>query len=498
MGTKLTAVSVKNAKPKPTGRREIPGGASGLYLVVQTTGSKSWAFRYRYEGKPVKLTLGPTLILEPDEQEPIGDPQIGKPHTLTSARQLAASLTRQVTRGENPVEATKAAKRERVRAGEDPDLFERVAEDFIQRYAKTSNRESSWRETARLLGFRPNPADPSKLVRRQPSKDAFSGVANQWAGRRVQDIRRRDVVELLDLIADGGAPYSANRAFAAVRRLFNWCVERDRLTASPCAGVRPPTTEISRDRVLSDAELKLVLRACETIGEPFGPFVKMLVLTGQRRDEVAGMLWSEVDLDEGRWTLPRERVKNDTVHEVPLSSAALDVLEGLTKIEGAPPFVFTSGRASKRSAEGSEPAKAALTAISGFSKAKLKLDAAMLAIARKDAEEMGADGGEVRAIPDWRFHDLRRTAASGMAALGVALPVIEKVLNHQSGSFAGVVGVYQRHGYRTEKAEALQTWAEHVGALVSPDAGDSGNASSPGGLDGSAGENVIPIRVRSP
>jgi integrase len=161
---------------------------------------------------------------------------------------------------------------------------------------------------------------------------------------------------------------------------------------------------------------------------------RLLIVTGQRRDEVARMRWEEVDFERRLWTLPRERVKADRPHEVPLSSIALDVLKAVPRIAGSPYILTTNGAAPS----------------SGFAKNKRKLDGLL-----------PAD------MTPWRLHDLRRTAASGMARLGINLPVIEKVLNHASGSFAGVVGIYQRHSFADEKRAALEAWGRHVNALVS-------------------------------
>src|SRR5262249_52759035 len=242
--------------------------------------------------------------------------------------------------------------------------------------------------------------EPGRLLRQQ--------VLPRWGGRMVHEITRRDVLDALDRVVDGGAPIAANRVFAAVRKFFNWCVARDIIAASPCAGVKPPTAERARDRVLSDEELKLVWQAAGKVGSPFGPLVKLLALTGQRRDEVARMRWDELDLDACLWTLPPVRTKNDKPHDVPLSAAAITVLKTVPRVTDSP-FVLTTN--------GAAPA-------SGYSKNKRRLDA-----------QLPAD------MPSWRLHDLRRTAASGMARLGINLPVIEKVLNHASGSFAGIVSV---------------------------------------------------------
>ena len=255
----------------------------------------------------------------------------------------------------------------------------------------------------------------------------------RWRGRLAREIIRRDVLDLLDHLVDSDKPIAANRTLSAVRKMFNWAVSRDILTFSPCAGVKPPTPEASRDRVLSDDELKLIWRAASQIGGPFGLLVKLLTLTGQRRDEVAKMQWSELDLKVRLWTLPRERVKTDQPHQVPLSAAAVAILESVPQIANSPFVLTTTGK----------------TPSNGYSKGKRKLDALL-----------------PQDMPAWRLHDLRRTVASGMARLGIDLPVIEKVLNHSSGSFAGIVGVYQRHDFADEKRAALETWGRHIEGLI--------------------------------
>jgi integrase len=245
---------------------------------------------------------------------------------------------------------------------------------------------------------------------------------------------------------------------AVVRKLFNWAVQRGIIEASPAVGVKAPLPEISRDRILSDDEIRWLWLACDKVGYPFGSVAKLLLLTGQRRNEVAGMTWGEIDLGDKKalWRIPGGRTKNDEAHEVPLSGAALEVITSLPRIKSAKGYLFTTN---------------AETHVSGYSRAKRMLDQAMLGIAR---EERGSD----TEIPRWTFHDLRRTTASDMARLGISLPVIEKVLNHSSGSFAGIVGVYQRHSFADEKRNALEAWAKFV---VSP-------------VEGRAA-NVVPLRA---
>jgi integrase len=287
-----------------------------------------------------------------------------------------------------------------------------VMVQFVERHVRRSTRPRTAKETERLLRVH---------------------VLPRWRELEVRDITRRDVLDMLDRVVDRGALISANRVFSVTRKFFNWCVERDIITASPCANVKPPTVERSRDRVLSDDELRLVWRAAKAVGGPFGALVQLLILTGQRRDEVAQMQWAELDLDQRLWTLPAERVKNNQKHEVPLADSVVAILQALPRIAGSN-FVLTTS--------GAVPA-------SGYSKGKRRLDALL-----------PAD------LPQWCLHDLRRSVASGLARIGIGLPVIEKILNHASGSFAGIVGVYQHHQFADEKRKALEAWADFVTQLV--------------------------------
>jgi len=419
----LTVKRIENAQATSL-RQEIPDGLLvGLYLVVQPSGARSFAVRYRYAGQPRKLTLGAFPAI-----------------TLEAARDIGGKALRAAAEGRDPATEKQSAKGDaRRQAAEEirgkRDLFESVARDFIERHAMKQNRETTWRETARILGLRPSPDDPAKLV------EIGGDVMSAWRGRKIQDITKRDVITLLDTVRDR-APVMANRNLAAVRKLFNWCLARDIIQTSPCTLIDPPALESSRDRILSDDELRLVWNAAGKDPSPFRPLVKLLMLTGQRLGEVGGMRWDELDLKNKLWTLPAERVKNGERHEVPLSDAAIEILTALPRIETTKGFVFTTRRDA---------------AVSGFSRAKDRLDDAVKASLTKGAKP-----------PEhWVFHDLRRTLASGMARLGIQLPVIEKVLNHSSGSFRGIVGVYQRHSFAEEKRTALAAWASHVESVVS-------------------------------
>lgn len=425
----LTAKRIETVKASSS-RQEIPDGLLvGLYLVVQPSGARSFAVRYRYAGQPRKLTLGafPAINLE-------------------TARSLGAKALRVAAEGRDPAREKQDAKGDAKRHAAEEirgkrDLFENVAREFIERHAMKNNRESTWRETARILGFKPDPDNAGKLLVVEPQNGKPPTVLQSWSGRKVQDITKRDVITLLDTVRDR-APVMANRNLAAVRKLFNWCLARDIIQVSPCTLIDPPAPERSRDRILSDDELRLVWNAAGADASPFGPLVKLLILTGQRLAEVGGMSWDEIDLANKLWTIPAERVKNGERHEVPLSDAAIEILTAIPRIKTTKGFVFTTTRD---------------VAVSGFSRAKDRLDGAVKASLTKGAKP-----------PEhWTFHDLRRTMASGMARLGIQLPVIEKVLNHSSGSFRGIVGVYQRHGYADEKRQALDAWASFVQSTVS-------------------------------
>lgn len=263
-----------------------------------------------------------------------------------------------------------------------------------------------------------------------------------WGDRDIRSISRRDVIDLLDDIVDSGRAITANRVLAHLRKFMNWCVEREILDRAPTDKIKAPAKENVIERVLSDQEVRWLWLACDRVGEPWGAMVKMLILTGQRRGEVVGM--TDAEIENGIWHLRATRTKNGRSHVVPLSEPARTVLARKVRIYSEAGYVFCTN--------GTNP-------VSGFAKAQKRLRSALLEIS---AEETGKDVQ----VPSWTFHDLRRTAATGMARLGIAVRVTEAVLNHVSGTGSGIVAVYQRHDFAEEKRQALEAWGQYVKGLV--------------------------------
>lgn len=347
----------------------------GFSLRVFPTGRKVFTLKYRYGLTQRRLPIGV-------------HPRI----SLAEARNKALEALRLVDEGIDP-----AARRRQLGMN-----VEAICGDFIRQYARPRNR--SWKEAERIL------------------QREFVAVHGQ---RDIREIKRHDILDMMDGAIERGAAYQANRIHSNLRKLFNWCVERGIVDTSPVMGTKPPTREQARDRVLTDDEVLAVLRVCAKDAYPFRQFVPLLLATAQRRGEVSRMKWSQIDLDAKQWVIPAELSKNGKPHVVPLNDFALRLLAEIPRFVDCD-WVFTTTRRSP---------------ISGFSKALRHIHA--------QSE-----------TSDWRFHDLRRTAASGMARLGVAPHVVEKVLNHISGTISGVAAVYNRYGYDAERREALDKWGE--------------------------------------
>jgi integrase len=374
---------------------ELPGfGAK-----VTPTGRIVFFVQYRPKGQggnPRKLTIGTFGEFTPEQ-----------------ARDAAREVITAKARGEDP-QAEKRASRQRRSSNQFSDVLDR----FIAQHVSQTRSAG---ETERIL------------------RKEFGTI---WRNCSVLDIKKRDVVEVLDGIAERGSKVMANRSLAAIRKLFNWCVSRDILEHSPCAGIAAPTRERTRDRTLSDDELRTVVLAARRFGYPFGLLVEMLALTGQRRDEVAEMEWTHVDLDRRMWTIPGVKAKNGKAHIVHLSDQARDVLQSVPKVGS---LIFsTDGNTTYRN----------------WGRAKQRLDELMVNLRSTALEGRGAEP------TPWRLHDLRRTMVTGMANLNVPHHVADKILNHQSGAISGVAAVYQRHEFLEERKRALELWGRHVASLL--------------------------------
>jgi integrase len=402
---KLTDLFVERVKPPESGRVEyFDASFPGLALRVTNNGGKSWCAFYRFKGRLRRFTIGAYPTIKPAQ-----------------ARREAQAALERVREGVDPAEEKRARRDMRT---PETDTFGAVAGDYLERHVKANNRQSTLNEAKRDL-----------------ERDAL----RKWRTRPIASITRRDVIDLVEGIAARGAGVQANRTLTRLGALFKWAVEKDRLATSPAEQVRPVTQEQARDRVLSDAELRWLWPACDEIGWPFGPLAKLLLLTAQRRDEVAGMTWAEVDIDKAVWTIPRHKAKNDREHEVALSAAAIAVLQSLPCFGD---LVFTT---------------TLKTPVSGFSKSKRRLDVAMLAAKRAG---VGTHKGE--AIPNWTLHDLRRTATTGMARLKIPPHVVDRILNHTGGAIRGVAAVYNRFEYLDERRAALEAWGRYVEELITP------------------------------
>ncbi|MGA7327854.1 MAG: site-specific integrase [Rhodomicrobium sp.] len=413
---KLTVKAVEAAKPG-SARREIPDGLiGGLYLVVQpVSGAKSWAYRYRFNGKTRKLTLGRY-------------PKIG----LVGARELAQKAELQIRQDRDP--ALKTPRREEK-------TVEALARDFIQVYCHIHNRPRTWRERARLLGLEPDPYNHGKL-RLTKSKGE---VLSKWQGRSIQSITGEDVIDLTDAIVARGTKVHANRVLSVIRAMFAWAVSRKLLAASPCAGIRAPAKERPRQRVLQPHELRAVWRAAERLGGPAGAAYKLLILSGQRKSQATLARIEDFDLKERLWTIPAEQEgsKKAVPHVLPITAEIEAIVEACPHRRG---YLFSTTMGAKPLTLGA--------------KLKKQMDALVLEELRKEAAGRGDDPVGVKLAP-WTNHDMRRTMRTGLSALAVPEGdlIRELVIGHVR---PGVSGIYDTHRYLPEKKIALELWADRV------------------------------------
>lgn len=244
---------------------------------------------------------------------------------------------------------------------------------------------------------------------------------------------------MLDDLTKAGHAAMAGRTLAYGRACFTWAVKRGRLADNPFAGVPIAAGIVARERVLTTEEVGRIWNAAKAMGEPWGPLLRVLLLTLARRDEVAGMRWSELSADLSRWTIPGSRMKRGQAHIVALSEPAREALRAVTRIKDQDLVFSTTGR----------------TPVSGFTKAKAALDKAAK-------------------VTDWRLHDFRRTGPSALAKMGVNPIVADLLLAHKPATLSTVARVYQQYDFAEERAHALQAWAAYVvGAAETKD--DPGN-----------------------
>ena len=361
----------------------------GFGVRINAGGTRSFVAQYRNgSGATKRLSLGRYEAMSIDD-----------------ARRLARSTLAKAVHGYDPAEEqAKAKARASITVGSVADAYLLASESRL--------KARSYAEVARHL-------------------------AKHWEPLRalpVHQVKRADVATAMRQIASDRGEIAANRARASLSAMFAWGMGEGLCEANPVVGTNKAADERSRDHVVNDVELRAVWRACGD--DHHGRIVRLLILTGQRRDEVGCMALSEVTGD--MWTIPSLRTKNRRPHDVPLSSHALAIIL-TTPLRDGRDLIFGARD----------------NGFSGWSKAKAELDARI------------SENGDV--VRPWRLHDLRRTAATGMATLGVLPHVVEAVLNHVSGHRAGVAGIYNRASYQEEKRQALARWADHVAKLTGPD-----------------------------
>ena len=405
----------------------------GLAVRVTASGGRTYLCQYTLHGHKWRVPLGACLAV-----------------ALSKAREAAAAVMGDVAKGRNPAAERKdAAAAERARRTRNR-LTLRVLIDDWNRLHLAGRRPSYAVEAVRALHY------------------AFADHLDDAA----EDLDRAAVVRAMDALTrrrrrkdgDGaGKPKGAamtGRTAAYGRAAFAWAVKRGAVSVNPFAALPVVKSIAKRERVLSNTEIAEIWRAAGDTALPYGTIIRLLLLTGQRRGEVAGMAWNEISDDLTTWSLPPERTKNGAAHMVPLSTSARDLLRALLPIDAnEAKRVLNDWRAT-----GALVVPGAVgTPFAGWSKAKRALDNAIVDARAKAAAGAGASPAPL--IP-WSVHDLRRTVATGLQRLGVRLEVTEAVLNHISGSRGGIAGVYQRHDWAAEKRAALDAWAAHVVSIV--------------------------------
>jgi len=436
----LTDKAIQALKPAPKGKRYIVWDAlvPGLGIRVNdTTDDKGNATSKTF--LVVRRRPGDAYVTYAVLSQGGVSRYPGK--TLKAARAEAGEALAAISDGIKPRELAEEKRREEALLRQDTVAV--VAEDFIKRHVAKMRSAQATEGTIRR-----------ELLGQVRVNDEWIAGPDKKAGigsLPITKVARRDIVELLEQIADRPAPALVHKTLSIARSFFNWAIERGKygFEVNPCARVDP--TKLAgaatiRSRVLTDAELPLIWKAAGDAGYPFGTLIRMLLLTGQRRTEIAAAQWAELSSDGLSLTIPADRMKGGDGHVVPLTTRATESIAAVPRFDKAE-FIFSS-------TAGRRP-------ISGFSKSKARLDEA-IAKAVKEAQEKGED---IKDVAPWTLHDLRRTARTRLSSLGVLPHIAEMVIGHKQG---GIHAVYDQHHYDAEKRDALDRWEAALLAIVEP------------------------------
>jgi integrase len=363
----------------------------GFGVRVRESGSRSWIFQYKIGQKQRRLVIGQVAAIKPSR-----------------AREIAGEYHAKVKLGFDP------AAEKRVRVERTAHTFGALAERYLA-FQERELRPGSFREIVRHLRTHTKP------VHDLP----------------VDTVDQTTLDDLLDKIDKDSGAVTSNRVRATVSAMFAWGMRKGIALSNPVANTNK-RGEQPRDRVLSDAELRLLWQALDATNGQYAAIIKLLMLTGQRVNEIAGLRWPEVNFDRNLISLPSSRTKNARPHDIPMSASVRDILKSQPQKDGRD-YIF--GRRSGP--------------FSGLSRCKAALD-------KRIAE---LNGG--KPLPAFVHHDLRRSTATGMADIGIQPHIIEAVLNHVSGHKGGIAGIYNRSQYGPEKVQALTRWADHINGLVS-------------------------------
>jgi integrase len=402
----LSDAFVKTVKPPTTGQVDyfdmrVPSFA----LRVTHRGVKSWVALYRIDGKLRRDTFAryPGLL-------------------LSDARKRAGDIFELARAGKDP--RTVAERERAAEVRQRADTVKSIGEQFLDKYCADLRTHD---ERKRALG---------------------KYVYPTLGSTPIKEVTRRDVIELVDKIAKDHGEIMARRTYSIVRKMFKWSVQRDIIDANPCSDIALPGKERKRSRFLNDDEIRLVWRAAGKLDPVFRDYVRMLLVTAQRRAEVAGMQRAEINEAERLWAVPAERMKGKLDHAVPLTPMALELLAGST----------TKGQKSVFTTRQDKPIRC-------YDDVKKLLDAAVADIQREDAAESGIDPDKVKPLPHWTLHDLRRTARTNMSRLGVDPEIAERVIAHLP---VGVRMNYDLYQFLSEKRAALERWDQHLAGVIDP------------------------------